>query len=143
MALSIDGNDHDALSMLGRATASFFGDFDTAREMVDRAVAFNPNAALAWEQRGWTYQIAGQPEEAIRSFERAIRLSPFDPLLFSTFTGMGIAFIGLGRFDEAVAAAKKALQPEPDLSGGLSLPRGSSGAPRARCRSQEGGGPVP
>ena len=110
LALSIDGNDHVALSILGRATASFSGDFDTAREMVDRAVALNPNAAFAWEARGWTYQIAGQPEEAIRSFERAIRLSPFDPWLFSRLTGMGIAFIGLGRFDEAVAAAKKALQ---------------------------------
>jgi adenylate cyclase len=81
--------------------------------MVDRAVALNPNAALAWEQRGWTYVIAGQPEEAIRSFERAIRLSPFDPLRFSTFAGMGAAFIGLGRFDEAVAAAKKALRQNP------------------------------
>jgi adenylate cyclase len=110
LALSIDGNDTDALSMLGRANASLSGDFDTAREMVDRAVALNPNAALAWEQRGWTYQIAGQPEEAIRSFERAIRLSPFDPSLFSTLAGMGTAFIGLGRFDEAVVAAKKALQ---------------------------------
>jgi adenylate cyclase len=78
--------------------------------MVDGAVALNPNAAFAWGQRGWTYQLAGQPEEAIRSFERAIRLSPFDPLLFSTFAGMGIALIGLGRFDEAVAAAKKALR---------------------------------
>ena len=97
-----------ALSMLGRATAFLSGDFDTAREMVDRAVALNPNSSRAWEQRGWTYLIAGQPEEAIRSFERAIRLSPFDPLLFSTFAGMGVAFIGLGRFDEAVAAAKKA-----------------------------------
>ena len=72
--------------------------------------AFNPNFARAWEQRGWTYQLVGQQEEAIRSFERAIRLSPFDPLRFSTFAGMGIAFIGLGRFDEAVAAAKNALQ---------------------------------
>jgi TolB-like protein len=110
LALSIDGNDPDALSMLGRATASLSGDFDTAREMVDRAVVLNPNAAIAWEQRGWTYQIAGQPEEAIRSFERAIRLSPFDPWPFSTLAGMGTAFIGLGRFDEAVVAAKKALQ---------------------------------
>jgi adenylate cyclase len=110
LALSIDGNDPEALSILGRATASLSGDFDTAREMVDRAVAFNPNVFIAWDQRGWTYQIAGQPEEAIRSFERAIRLSPFDPWLFSTFTGMGVAFIGLGRFDEAVAAAKKALR---------------------------------
>jgi TolB-like protein len=110
LALSIDGQDPDALGMLGRATASFSGDFDTAREMVDRAVAVNPNAAIAWEQRGWTYLIAGQPEEAIPSFERAIRLSPFDPWLFSTLAGMGTALIGLGRFDEAVVAAKKALQ---------------------------------
>jgi adenylate cyclase len=96
------------LSVLGWATAAFSGDFDTARERVDRAVALNPNAFFAWGHRGWTYQLAGQPEEAIRSFERAIRLSPFDPWLVLNFAGMGIAFIGLGRFDEAVAAAKKA-----------------------------------
>jgi adenylate cyclase len=116
-APSIDGNDPEALSILDRNTAFFSGDFDTAREMVDRAVAFNPNAAMAWSQRGWTYQIAGQPEEAIRSFERAIRISPFDPWLFSTFTGMSAAFIGLGRFDEAVIAAKKAIRTNPRFSG--------------------------
>ena len=57
--------------------------------------------------------MAGQPEEAIRSFERVIRLSPFDPLFFSTFTGMSAAFIGLDRFDEAVSAAKKAVRQNP------------------------------
>ena len=102
-----------ALSLLGRATAVWSGDFDTAREMVDRAVALNPNSFVAWEQRGWTYLIAGQPEEAIRSFERAIRVSPFDPWRFSTFAGMSGAFIGLGRFDEAVSAAKKAVRQNP------------------------------
>jgi TolB-like protein len=110
LALSIDDNNPEALSVLGRVTAFLSDDFDTAREMVDRAVALNPNAAMAWSHRGWTYQIAGQPEEAIRSFERAIRLSPFDPWRFSTLTGMSFAFIGLGRFDEAVVAAKKAIR---------------------------------
>ena len=109
LALSIDGNDPEALSVLGRVTALSSGDFDTGREMVDRAVAFNPNASIAWGDRGWTYLVGGQPEEAIRSFERVVRLSPFDPWLFLTFTGMGMAFIGLSRFDEAAAAAKKAL----------------------------------
>jgi TolB-like protein len=113
LALSIDGNATLALSMLGRATASFSGDFDTAKEMVDRAVALNPNSFRAWEERGWAYLTAGQPEEAIRSFERRIRLSPFDPLLFATFAGMSVAFIGLGRFDEAVSAAKKAVRQNP------------------------------
>jgi adenylate cyclase len=110
LALSIDGNDHNALSILGHVTAVLSGDFDTAREMVDRAVASNPNSAFSWDLRGWAYERAEQPEEAIRSFERAIRLSPVDPFLFSRFTGMGIALIGLGRFDEAVAAAKNALR---------------------------------
>jgi adenylate cyclase len=109
-ALIINGHDEASLSMLGWATATYFKDYDTATEMVNRAIASNPNSALAWERRGWTFQQAGQPEEAIRSFERAIRLSPFDPWLFSRFTGMSIAFICTGRFDEAVASAKRALQ---------------------------------
>jgi adenylate cyclase len=110
LALSIDGKDYMALSLLGRETALLSGDFDTAREMVDRAVDLNPNSSSARQQRGWTYLIAGHPEEAIRSFERAVRLSPFDLSHFGTFAGMSAAFIGLGRFDEAVAAAKKAIR---------------------------------
>jgi TolB-like protein len=113
LALDIDGNDPMALSILGRETAFWSGDFDTAREMVDRAVACNPNIARAWSERGWTYQIAGQPEEAIRSFERAIRLSPLDPFLFVRFTGMSAALADLGRFEEAVAAARKAVLMNP------------------------------
>ncbi|MCC8940595.1 tetratricopeptide repeat protein [Bradyrhizobium sp. Arg68] len=108
LVLSIDGNDHLALSMLSYA-AAWSGDFGTAREMVDRAIISNPNAAFAWSTRGWTCRMAGDLEEAIRSFERAVLLSPFDPLLFVTLTEMGVAFIDLGRFDEAVVAAKKAL----------------------------------
>jgi DNA-binding winged helix-turn-helix (wHTH) protein len=107
------GNEYVALSILGCLTAVFSGDFDTAREMVDRAVALHPNSLRAWELRGWAYVIAGQPEEAVRSFARTIRLNPFDASLFSVFAGMGAAFIGLGRFDEAVAAAKKAIRQNP------------------------------
>jgi adenylate cyclase len=110
LALSIDTNNYQALSSLGVKTALFSGDFDTARQMVDRAVALNPNSIRAWEDRGFTYVLAGQPEEAIRSFERIIRLSPYDPSLFLVFTGMGMAFIGLGRFNEAVAAAQQAVR---------------------------------
>jgi adenylate cyclase len=113
LALSIDGNATLALSMLGRATAAFAGDIDTAREMVDRAVALNPNSFRAWEERGWTYLTAGQPEEAMRSFERRIRLSPFDPLLFATFAGMSVAYTSLGRFDEAVSTARRSIRQNP------------------------------
>ena len=113
LALSIDGNATLALSLLGNATARFSDDYDTAREMVDRAVALNPNSSRIWDLRGFAYLMAGQPDEAIRSFERRIRLSPFDPLLFLTLAGMSVAFIGLRRFDEAVSTAKKAVRQNP------------------------------
>ncbi|MET4848982.1 hypothetical protein [Bradyrhizobium japonicum] len=40
-------------------------------------------------------------------------MSPVDPLLHRSFTGMGYAFIELGRFDEAIAAGKKARRQNP------------------------------
>ncbi|GLR88605.1 adenylate/guanylate cyclase domain-containing protein [Bradyrhizobium iriomotense] len=109
LALNVDENDPEALAIAGRVTA-FSGDIDAAIELVDRAVALNPNSANAWNRRGLTYRHVGQPDEALRSFERAIRLSPVDPWIFLMFTGMGIAFIDLQRFDEAAAFARKALR---------------------------------
>jgi adenylate cyclase len=108
LALSLDENDADSLSIVGRVRAYMLGDFEATIEMVDRAVSLNPNSALAWEQRGWTYEYAGQSEEAIRSFQRAMRLSPLDPMLFSMLTGMSLSYISLGRFDKAVEVARRA-----------------------------------
>ena len=42
-----------------------------------------------------------------------MRMSPVDPQLYTTFTGMGFAFIELRRFDEAIVAGKKALRQNP------------------------------
>jgi adenylate cyclase len=83
-------------------------------ELADRAVALNPNSFVAWHSRGHVFRIAGQPEEAIRSFERAIRMSPVDPLLYLTLGGgIGMALIELRRFDEAIVAGKKAQRLNP------------------------------
>jgi adenylate cyclase len=92
------------------------GDSESEIEMADRAVALNPNSFHAWNNRGWVYRIAGLPEEAIQSFERAIRMSPVDPLLHAPFAGMGYAYIELGRFDEAIVAGKKAQRQNPSFS---------------------------
>jgi len=70
--------------------AFMIGDSESEIEMADRAVALNPNSHIAWQNRGWVYKIAGLQEEAIRRFERAIRMSPVDPLLHPAFIGIGI-----------------------------------------------------
>jgi adenylate cyclase len=108
LALSIDDDDPEILARAALTSAFMVGDSESEIELADRAVVLNPNSFLAWHGRGWVYRFAGLPEEAIRSFERAIRMSPVDPQLHQALSGMGLALIELGRFDEAVVAGKKA-----------------------------------
>jgi adenylate cyclase len=117
LALSIDDSDPDTLAWASIISAFMVGDPESEIEMVDRAVALNPNSILAWGSRGQVYRIAGLPEEAVRSFERAVRMSPVDPALHFVFVGMGYAFIELRRFDEAIAAARKAQRHNPPFAG--------------------------
>ena len=116
LALSLDDSDADILAWAAVISAFMVGDHESAIELADRAVALNPNSYQAWGCRGHVYRVAGLPEEAVRSFERAIRMSPVDPLLHVAFAGMGLAFIELGRFDEAIVAGKKALRQNPSFS---------------------------
>jgi adenylate cyclase len=116
LALSVDDSDPETLAWASVISAFLVGDCERAIEMADRAVALNPNSFNAWHSRGWVYRVAGLPEEAVGSFERAIRLSPIDPLLHRAFVGMGYAFIELRRFDEAIGAGKKAQRQNPSYS---------------------------
>jgi adenylate cyclase len=45
----------------------------------------------------------------------ALRMSPVDPQLHPTFARMGLAFIELGRFDDAIVAGKKAQRQNPSF----------------------------
>ncbi|WP_027556136.1 adenylate/guanylate cyclase domain-containing protein [Bradyrhizobium sp. Cp5.3] len=109
-ALSVDDGDPDTLAAAALISAYTIGDYEGAIEMADRAVALNPNSYRAWFNRGWVYRVAGLPEEAVRSFERAIHMSPVDPELHQPLAGIGFALIELQRFDEAIVAGKKSLR---------------------------------
>jgi adenylate cyclase len=113
LALSLDDSDPDTLAAAAVISAFMVGDIESAPEMADRAVALNPNSFGAWSARGWVCRAAGLPQEAVQSFERAIRMNPIDPLIHPSFVGMGIALIELRRFDEAIVAGKKAQRQKP------------------------------
>ncbi|MBR0684521.1 tetratricopeptide repeat protein [Bradyrhizobium manausense] len=114
VAMGVDDDDAEKLAFVA-ATLAFTGDYESSIEIADRSVALNSNSFHAWHGRGTVYRIAGLPEEAIRSQKIAMRLSPVDPLLFQSFNVMGLGLIELGRFDEAVAAAKRALRLNPSF----------------------------
>jgi adenylate cyclase len=79
LALSLDDGDPDTLARAAATLAFMVGDCESGVELAERAVALNPNSFTAWSSRGWVYRIAGLPEEAVQSFERAIRMSPARP----------------------------------------------------------------
>jgi adenylate cyclase len=116
LALSTDDSDADTLALAAMTSAFMVGDSESEIEMADLAVALNSNSFRAWSCRGWVYRVAGLPEEAVRSWERAIRMSPVDPALHLAFTGMGSALIELRRFDEAIVAVRKAQRRSPSYS---------------------------
>jgi adenylate cyclase len=116
LALSVDDSDPEILARTAIISAYTADDCEGAIEMADRAVALNPNSFNAWYLRGHVYRVAGLPEEALRSTERAMRISPVDPQQFAAFAAMGMALIELGRFDEAIVAGKKALRQHPSYS---------------------------
>jgi adenylate cyclase len=116
LALKIDNGDPETLAWASLVSSFMVGDRESEIEMADRAVALNPNSYWAWNSRGWVYKNAGLPDEAVGSFERAIRMSPVDMRLHLTFSGMAHALIELRRFDEAIVAGKKAQRQNPAWS---------------------------
>jgi adenylate cyclase len=79
LALSLDDSDPDTLAWAAITSAFMVGDSEAEIEMADRAVALNPNSFAAWNSRGYVYRNAALPEEAVQSFECAMRVSPGRP----------------------------------------------------------------
>jgi adenylate cyclase len=106
------------LALAAFASAYLGDEYEAAMEIADRAMALNPNSHAAWNARGWVCVVAGRWEEAIESFERAIRMSPVDPRLNRTLNGMALALIELGRFEEAAVVSKKSIRQHPSFAAG-------------------------
>src|SRR5258705_11319260 len=58
--------------------------------------------------------MLGDHQTAIHYFQRALRLSPFDPRIFAAQTGMAYAYFFLGNYDEGLKCAAEASRHHPD-----------------------------
>jgi adenylate cyclase len=85
---------------------------DKAIFEAEKAVALDPNSADDNARLGNVLNFAGKPEEAILAFEKAIRLNPFPPSNY--FHGLGMAYRETGQYEQAMTAAEKAIQKQPD-----------------------------
>jgi adenylate cyclase len=77
-------------------------------------VALDPNAAWALSRLGWLDVYADRPEEAKVHFEKALRLSPLDPINFNNLVGLGSARAVAGDDNGAADQFIRALQERPN-----------------------------
>jgi adenylate cyclase len=114
-AAEMSGDDPIILAILG-TVHTFVRNHGTARVLLERAVTLDPNSAWAWTRLGWIEIYADQPQKAIENFERALRLSPIDPMNFNNYVGIGSAHEVAQEYDEAAAFYRRALQERPNAS---------------------------
>ena len=112
-AAEMSGDDPIILAVLG-AVHTFVHNHGTARLLLERAVTLDPNAAWAWSRLGWLDNYSDQPQKAIASFERALRLSPIDPMNFNNYVGIGSAHEVAQEYDKAAAFYRRALEQRPN-----------------------------
>ena len=116
-ATELGRDDAVALCWGGYALAYVAGDVDAGLAFIDQALALNPNLATAWNYSGWVRIFRGEHQSAMDCFERALRLSPRDPTVFHTRTGIAYANLLAGHYDKASSAARDALRDQTWLGG--------------------------
>jgi TolB-like protein/class 3 adenylate cyclase/Tfp pilus assembly protein PilF len=99
-----------------------------AHTEVELAIALDPNNELALKQLGQILLFQGEPSAAIPHLEKAIRLNPLGPNLWSIQWPLGQCHLLLEHVDEAINLFRKACAASPqayflhlNLSGALGL----------------------
>jgi len=114
-AVELGRDDAVALYTAGFTLAHVVGDLDAGADLIDSALAIDPNSAGGWYYGGWVKIMLGEPEQAITYQARSMRLSPMDPLRGLMRTATGFAHLLAGRYDEAISWAQKACLDQPNF----------------------------
>ena len=87
--------------------------FDGAIGALNEAIALNPSLAIAHLFMGCTYAYGGLPDDGLHYLAHAERLSPRDFTQAPIYSTCGLCHFIAGRYDQAIAFQRRALQLRP------------------------------
>jgi len=150
-ALELNPDHPQVLNYLGYSLVEKQQKLDEALDMIERAVAAQPNSGYIVDSLGWVLYRLGRYDEAIGHMERAAELMPVDPVVNDH---LGDVLWAVGRQTEARFQWKRALSfidaenPSPDVDGdrmrrklevGLDAVLEEEGAPPLKVADDDGG----
>jgi adenylate cyclase len=138
-ALELDGGHARALALLGHSSAVLHRDHDRAQELLERALGIAPNDAETNLWMSPTLAFGGRGRESVRQAERALRLSPEDPLLFRYQHFLSIAHYAEGDWEAAAHWGLKAMRSNDSYTSNLAQ---TAAALAALGRTEEAREPV-
>jgi TolB-like protein/tetratricopeptide (TPR) repeat protein len=115
---AVSGAGDDATTLAIAAFVIWFDEHDlgTAFELFDRALALSSSNVIALCTSAVALAWSGKSELAIERARRALKVSPFDSLNYLSYHALAGAHFHLRRFEEAHAAARRAVELNPGFS---------------------------
>jgi adenylate cyclase len=110
LAVQLAPNDSVVLTLAALALGHLNRDLAAAIPWLDRAIALNPNSAPALGLGAMVRTFAGEYATAIDHADRAMRLSPFDPIFSAFSLARGVGHLLQRQLPEAAVWLRKSAQ---------------------------------
>jgi TolB-like protein/DNA-binding SARP family transcriptional activator len=99
-----------ALAVHGLVASYLYKDFDLAFRCFETALRINANAAPAWLWSGTAHAWMGNGSRAIEEINKAMALSPYDPLMYAYSGNAGMAYLADGQYERAIECGLRSLR---------------------------------
>ncbi len=109
-ALDCEPNNALALTIDGFVQTNLLKRLDVGAARYESALEVNPNESLAWLLKGTLHAFKGEGQIAAHDTERALRLSPLDPIRYFYDSLAATAALSAGEFVRALYLAKRSFK---------------------------------
>jgi TolB-like protein len=108
-------DDANALAIAGFMVWNLGQDYSQSVAATEKALRYNPCCISALLYGGCVYAMCGESAKAAQYGDRALRLSPFDPLTWLAHTALTHAAVTEGRFEDALTHFDRAINLGPQF----------------------------